>query len=345
MEATMKVLIIGGTGLISTAITRFLVERGEDVTIYNRGKQDADIPEDVKKILGDRKDYPAFEAQMKEAGHFDCVIEMIGFMPEEVESDVRAFKSRTGQFIFCSTIDVYTKPAKCYPLIEDAERQPSSTFPYAFNKAKCERILEEAQKRGDFPVTVIRPAHTYGEGRGLVHPFAGGNHFFDRIRKGKPIIVHGDGSSLWVACHRDDVGRAFTEAVGNEKTYGKAYHVTSEEWMTWDQYHQGIAEAMSAPPLKIIHIPTDLLMKLFPKTAEWCAENFQFNNIFDNTAAHADLNFHYTIKWIEGVKRVVDWLDAYRQIENSDNHPFYDRVISTWERLGENMAKELSGLS
>jgi len=340
----MKVLIIGGTGLISTGITRFLVERGDDVTIYNRGKQDVDIPESVKKIIGDRKDYAGFEAQMKEAGSFDCVIEMIGFVPDEVESDVRAFCGRIRQFIFCSTIDVYTKPAKNYPITEDAECQPSPTFHYAYNKAKCERVLEKAQEHGDFKLTVIRPAHTYGEGRGLVHPFAGGNHFFDRIRKGKPIIIHGDGSSLWGASHRDDVARAFGKAVGNEKAFGKAYHATGEEWMTWDQYHQRIAEAMGAPIPKIVHIPTDLLYKVFPRTAEWTAENFQFSNIFDNTAARNDLDFRYTIKWVDGVRRVVAWLDEHNQIENSDHHPFYDRVISAWERLGEDMGKELSDL-
>lgn len=341
----MKVLIIGGTGLISTAITRYLVERGDDVTIYNRGKQKADIPDEVKRMVGDRRDYATFEAQMAGAGTFDCVIDMIGFVPEETESDVRAFRGRTGQFIFCSTIDVYTKPANCYPITEDAERQPAPSFPYAFHKGKCERILEEAHECGDFPLTIIRPAHTYGEGRGLVHPFAGGNHFFDRIRKGKPIIIHGDGSSLWAACHRDDVGRAFTNAVGNQKTYGKSYHVTSEEWMTWDQYHQGIAEAIGAPPPKIVHIPTDLLGKVFPKTAEWLVENFQYNNIFDNTAAYTDLDFQYTIKWQEGVRRIVVWLDEHDQIENSDDHPFYDRVINTWERLGDNMGSELVDLN
>jgi len=341
----MKVLIIGGIGLISTAITRYLVERGDDVTIYNRGKQTADIPEKTRRIIGDRKDYAAFESQMAKAGTFDCVIDMVGFAPEETESAVRAFRGRTGQFIFCSTIDTYTKPARRYPITEHAEREPSPSFPYAFHKAKCERVLEEAHERGDFPVTIIRPAHTYGEGRGLVHPFAGGNHFFDRIRKGKPIIIHGDGSSLWAACHRDDVGRAFANAAGNEKTYGKSYHVTSEEWMTWDQYHQGIAEAMGAPTPKIIHIPTDLLGKLFPKTAEWLVENFQYNNIFDNTAAYTDLDFRRTIDWVDGVRRVVDWLDAHDQIENSDDHPFYDRVIAAWERLGENMGDALVDLS
>lgn len=341
----MKILIIGGTGLISAAITKSLIERGDHVTIYNRGMQNVDIPDSVKKIVGNRKDYKNFEIQMKDLGYFDCVIEMIGFVPEEIDSDIRAFHGRIDQFIFCSTVDVYTKPSKYYPITETAERQPSSTFAYAYEKAKCERLLETAQEKGAFKLTIIRPAHTYGEGRGLVHPFAGGNHFFDRIKKGKPIIVHGDGSSLWVACHRDDVARAFVNAVGNAKAYGKAYHVTGEEWMTWDQYHQGIAQAMNAPSPKIIHIPTDLLRKVFPRTAEWTAENFQFNNIFDNTLAKLELNFRYTIRWVDGVKRVVNWLDEHNQIENSDDHPFYDRVISAWERLGDSMGKELSDLS
>ncbi len=340
----MKVLIIGGTGLISTAITHNLVERGYNVTVYNRGMQNAEIPECVKKIIGDRKDYKSFEAQMKDLGHFDCVIEMIGFVTEEIESDIRAFSGRVDQFIFCSTVDVYTKPSKFYPITEDAERQPSTTFPYAYEKAKCERLLENALENSAFKLTIIRPAYTYGEGRGLLHPFAGGNHFLDRIRKNKPIIIHGDGSSLWVACHRNDVAKAFANAVGNANAYGKAYHVTGEEWMTWDQYHQRIAEAMNADAPKIVHIPTDLLRKVFPKTAEWTAENFQFNNIFDNTSAKLDLDFQYSIRWIDGVKLVVKWLDEYNQIENSDNHPFYDRVISAWERLGENMGKELSDL-
>lgn len=339
----MKVLIIGGTGLISTAITRDLVDRGDDVTIYNRGSQSVEVPVRAKRVFGDRKDQESFETQMKVLGYFDCVIEMIGFVPDEIKSDIRAFRGRVEQFIFCSTVDVYTKPAKSYPVVEGAERQPSPNFAYAYEKAACERLLERAQEEGAFKVTIIRPAYTYGEGRGLVHPFAGGSHFLDRIRKGKPIIVHGDGSSIWVACHRDDVARAFVNAVGNTRTYGKAYHVTGEEWMTWDQYHQGIAQAMNAPSPKIVHIPTELLRKVFPKTAEWTAENFQYNNIFDNTLAKHDLDFQYTIRWVDGVRRVVKWLDEHDQIENSGNHPFYDKVISTWERLGEDMCKELSG--
>ena len=330
----MRVLIVGGTGLISTAITRFLVERGDAVTLYNRGQTDADIPEGYDTIIGNRKDYAAFETKMAEAGNFDAVIDMIGFVPADIESAIRAFRGSIGQFIFCSTVDVYTKPAQHYPIREDAEREPMPSFPYAYNKAKCERLLEEAHERGDFPVTIIRPAHTYGEGRGLIHSFGlGGAYYFHRIRLGKPIITHGDGSSLWAACHRDDVGQAFAEAVGNEKTFGKGYHTASEEPMTWNQYHQTVAQAMNAPEPELVHMPTDLLFEIAPKAAEWCRENFQYNNIFDNTAAKADLNFRYTVPFLEGVRRIVAWFDARGRIHDKDEPEVYSKIIERWQHL------------
>ena len=330
----MRILIIGGTGLISTAITRFLVERGDAVTLYNRGQTEADIPEGYSAITGNRKDYAAFEAQMAGVGNFDVVIDMIGFVPADVESAIRTFRGRTGQFIFCSTVDVYTKPASRYPGGEDEEREPRQSFPYAYNKAKCERLLEEAHERGDFLVTIIRPAHTYGEGRGLIHSLGlGGAYYFNRIRHGKPIITHGDGSSPWAACHRDDVGRAFAKAVGNEQTFGKAYHTASEEPMPWNQYHQTVAEAMNAPEPELVHIPTDFLFEIAPKEAEWCKENFQYNNIFDNTSAKTDLNFRYTIPFVEGVRRIVDWLDARDRIHDKDEPTIYGEIIQRWKNL------------
>jgi len=339
----MRVLIIGGTGLISTAITRLLVERGDEMTIYNRGLREAQIPAGVPKIVGDRRNHAAFEAQMTGAGRFDCVIDMICYLPEEAESAIRAFRGRVGQYIFCSTVDVYTKPARHYPIREDEERQPAPSFPYAFNKARCESILLEAHRRGDLALTIIRPAQTYGEGGNLIHTMGFGTYYLDRIRRGRPIIVHGDGTSLWSACHRDDVARAFVNAAGSARALGKAYHVTGEEWMTWNRYHRGVAEAMNAPSPTLVHIPADLLGRVAPKSAAWCVENFQFNNIFDNAAARADLGFRYTIPWVEGVRRTVAWLDAHGRIEDSDNFPFYDRIIAAWERLGANMTQELAG--
>jgi nucleoside-diphosphate-sugar epimerase len=338
----MKVLMIGGTGLISTAITRVLQERGEEVVHYNRGQAASQLAQTPFTIHGDRRDFGAFEAQMAEAGSFDCVIDMVGFLPDEVESDVRAFRGRTRHFIFCSTVDVYTKTQQRYPLTEAAERQPLPSFPYAYAKAQCERILEEAHQRGDFPVTIIRPAYTYGEGHGILHTFRGGMYYLQRLRAGKPIVVHGDGTSLWTAAHRDDVGRTFAEAAGQPHTFGKAYHVAGEEWLTWNEYHRQVAAAMGAPEPTLVHIPTDLLYRALPQEAEWCKVNFQYDNIFSNQAAAADLRYEYTIPWQEGVRRSVDWLDGQGRITAADEPPFYERLLRSWERLGQDLAAQLA---
>jgi nucleoside-diphosphate-sugar epimerase len=335
----VKVLIIGGTGLISTAMTRGFVERGDEVTLFNRGKSDAAIPAGVRQLQGDRTDLTAFEAGMAEAGSFDCVIDMICYRPEEAESLVRAFAGRTGHLIVCSTVDVYAKPASRYPIREDEPHAPPA-WDYAQNKEECEVILRAAHERGAVPVTIIRPAFTYGEGRGLVHSFGGRTTHLDRLRKGKPIVVHGDGSSLWTACHRDDVARSFVKAAGCAITFGKSYHVTGEEWMTWNQYHERIAAAMGAPRPTLVHIPTDLLAAVAPRRANICAINFQHNNIFDNAAAHADLEFAYTVRFDAGVRRIVAWLDERGRMEDSDQDPFDDRVIAAWERLGARMRDE-----
>lgn len=325
----MKVLIIGGTGLISAPITRMLLERGHQVTHYNRGKLDLyPAPQGVKTIHGDRTDYVAFENRMRELGTFDCVMDMVGYLPGDGESVVRAFRGRTAHFIFCSTVDVYQKPATRYPYTEAEPYGGLNT--YSRNKVSVEKTLRAAQ---DFPVTIIRPAYTYGEGRGPVHAFGGKTSYLDRIRKGKPIVAHGDGSSFWTACYRADVARAFVNAAGQAHTIGKTYHTTGEEWMTWNQYHETVARALGAPPLKLVHIPTDALARLAPERAGIVVENFQFNNIFDNTAAKKDLQFEYTVTWEEGARRMIQWLDEHGRMDNSDADSFEDELIGRWESV------------
>jgi nucleoside-diphosphate-sugar epimerase len=336
----MNVLIIGGTGLISSPMTRLFVERGETVTRYNRGKLALyPAPAEVHQLHGDRTDYAAFEQQMREAGVFDVVIDMIGYLPEDGESVVRAFGGRTGHFIFCSTVDVYQKPATRYPI---TEAEPYGGLnAYSTNKIKIEKTLLAAHERGDFPVTIIRPAYTYGEGRGPIHSLGGRTSYLDRIRKGKPIVVHGDGSSFWTACYRDDVARAFVEAAGRSYTFGRSYHTPGEDWMTWNLYHQRVAQAMGAPAPELIHIPTDILAKVAPTRARVVPENFQFNNIFDSSAARADLAFQPTLSWVEGVQRMVSWLDANKRMENSDDDPFEDRLIAAWRQAGVGLVQNL----
>jgi len=334
----MKILIIGGTGLISTPLTHFLLERGDEVTLYNRGATPSRVPPETNVVQGDRQRYAEFEAQMHALGHFDCVIDMVGYAPEDADSAVRAFHGRVGQFIFCSTVDVYQKPATRYPYTEDEGYGGLNA--YSSNKVICEKILLNAHEQGDFPLTIIRPAYTYGETRSVLYPFGTGSTYFDRIRTGKPIIVHGDGSSLWVACHVDDVARAFVGAVGNTTAMGKAYHATGEEWMTWDGYHHGVAEALDAPTPEIVHIPTETLMKFSPDRARIISENFMFNNIFDNSAAHEDLGFRYTISWVDGVRRTVQWLEQNHRMPIGGDDSFDDRVIEAWRACERQIEKD-----
>jgi nucleoside-diphosphate-sugar epimerase len=153
--------------------------------------------------------------------------------------------------------------------------------------------------------------------------------------------VHGDGSSLWSSCHVDDVAAAFANAAGQSHVLGKAYHVAGEEWQSWNQYHQRVAEALSAPPPILVHIPTDLLARALPEEAAWCKLNFQFNNIFDNRAAREELGFRYTVPWEEGVRRTVTWLEEHGRIEPSDEHEVEDRIIAAWRQAEETLLRQL----
>ncbi len=337
----MKILIIGGTGLISTRITQQLLARGDDVTHYNRGKRGsgfggAPLGGEVETIVGDRTDYVAFEKQMADAGRWDCVMDMVGFAPDDARSAVRAFAGRCNHFVFCSTVDVYAhpQPMGALPYTEDAPRHGLNA--YAAQKVECERVFEAAQVDGKLDVTMIRPAATYAEGAGILDSLRGRKTYIDRLRKGKPIVVHGDGQSLWCSCHADDVARAFVNAAGNAVAIDKAYHTTGEEFLTWNQHHQVVAQAIGAPEPKLVHIPTDALAQLLPSealsdAAHWTQTNFQFNNVFDNSAAKRDLGFRYTVRWEEGARRLVNWLDANGRIEDSDADHFDDNLVAAWQ--------------
>jgi nucleoside-diphosphate-sugar epimerase len=240
-------------------------------------------------------------------------------------------------------VDVYTKTPVSYPVTEVngvVEALPS--FPYAWKKVECEKILWEAHRKGDVTLTIIRPAFTYNETWSPgIHSFGGQTYHLDRLRKGQPIILHGDGTSIWTATHRDDVAAAFVNAIGNAKTCGEDYNVTGDEWMTHNHIWRTIARALGAGEPDFVYIPTDLLGKLAPVEAEWCVENFRHNNIFDNSKAKRDLGFQYTIPFVEGVARCIDYLTRQGKIEDSADYPSYDRIVHAWRKRVSEMTKDV----
>jgi len=335
----MKILIIGGTGLISSAITQFLVERGDAVTLFNRGQSPLPTPGAVRVIHGDHTRHADFENQLAAAGRFDVVMDMVGYAPADGESLVRACAGQVGQLIFCSTVDVYRKPAFRYPVLES---EPYGGLnPYSLNKIAIERTLLDAQQQGAFPLTILRPAYTYGEGRGPLYILGGRIGLVDRLRRGLPVVLAGDGNSLWTCCHRDDVARAFVSAAGNPAAFGKSYHTPGDDWMTWTRYLQRLAEAAGAPEPQLVNIPTDLLVQLAPERAYNLDTNFRFNNIFDATAARADLQFRCTIPWMAGARRMIAWQEAHGQLERGDEDPFLDNLIAAWQQAGADLVSRL----
>ena len=321
----MDVLIVGGTGLISTGIARQAVDAGHDVTAFHRGETDADLPAAISHVYGDRDDEERL-AEAAETVDPGVVVDMVCFSPEQAERAVEAFAG-VEQFVFCSTVDVYHRPLDRNPATEDAARYPSVSE-YGADKAECEDIFLDAH--GDaFQTTVIRPWSTYGEGGPVIHTMGWGTYYLDRIRTGEPVIVHGDGATLWGPCHRDDVAAAFVNAIGNETAYGESYHVTSEEVISWRQYHECVAEAMDAPDPELVSIPTDQLVAVAPDRTDPLLDHFRFSTVFDNSKAKRDLDFEYTVPFREGVERTIADLQRRDAIDDWDSETD-DEIIAAW---------------
>jgi nucleoside-diphosphate-sugar epimerase len=336
----VRVLIVGGTGLFSASVTRQLLERGDHVTLFNRGRTTSRFPEDagaVDIITGDRADHAAFEARVRAAGEFDCVIDTAGYRPEDAASLVRSFAGRVDQVLFCSTTSVYPMPPSRYPVPES--EPPTTALPYGANKARCEALLLDAHRRGEFHVTILRPAHIYGEGRAMLNSLASSSAFIDRLRCAKPVVVHGDGTSLWSALHADDVARAFVAAVGNGAAAGRVLNVAADEWLTWNGYTELIAEAAGGPRPQIVHIPTEVLVRLAPEAGKRCEESYQFSKVFDTSAARNILGFRQTVPFVEGVRRTIAWLDARDAVERWGTEPWYDQIVDRWTLAADRLMR------
>jgi nucleoside-diphosphate-sugar epimerase len=324
----VKVLVLGGTGLISQSIVAQLHERGDEVWIYNRGITAVVLPPGTVTRHGSRSDTAALTALAAVAAGFDAVIDMICFTAADAMVAAEAFGGRVPQYVMCSTVDVYTKPARYYPVDEAHERKPSPTFGYAFAKQEAEEVLAAASAAGRFALTVLRPAATYASH--VVAPLGTMDLYVDRLRQGLPVILPGDGTSLWVACHRDDVARAFVRCLGLPAAFGTAYNVASDELMTWDTYWGEFAAALGIDRPGFLHVPTDVLATAAPSLAEWCVENFHHNNIIDSGLARRDLDFASTVPWASGARMVAR---AYTPgpVDEALGRQ-YSQLVEAWQR-------------
>ena len=324
----MKVLFIGGTGIISSAVSKLAVARGIDLYHLNRGKSHRKI-EGVKNLLGDIRNVAETKEMLKNY-HFDVVVNWISFIPEHVNADIQIFSGITDQYIFISSASAYEKPVSKLPITEDTPLI-NPYWQYSRDKAECERILKEAYKNTGFPVTIVRPSHTYDN---TLIPTDWGYTILDRMLKGKKIIIPGDGTSLWVLTHNTDFALGFLGLFGKKEALGEAYHITSDELLNWNQIYQMMANELGVE-LKAVHIPSDYIARFNPEHGAGLLGDKAHSVIFDNSKIKKLVpEFQCKVPFLEGVKDIIAWYknNPDWQIVNEGINKSVDEIISAYEK-------------
>ena len=337
----MKILFIGGTGTISMAITSLLAKRGDEVYLLNRGNRNDSLPENVKIIKCDISDEAA-AVKALEGMEFDCVGEFIGFVPAQLERDYRLFKDKTKQFIFISSASAYQKPPAGYVITEETPLE-NPYWEYSRNKKACEEFLMERYKQDGFPVTIVRPSHTYDE-RSVplgVHGNGGSWQVVKRIMEGKQVIIHGDGSSLWTITHNSDFAKGFVGLIGNPAAVGEVFHITSDESVSWNEIYKAIADALGTE-LKPYYVSSQMLADMSDYDFTGSLIGDKANSVvFDNSKLKKLVpGFKAEISAREGIKRTVEYILAHKEYQNEDKEfdQWCDRVIAALEKTKENFS-------
>ena len=300
----MRVLVIGGTGLISTGIVKHLLERNADVTVFNRGQRTSSLSPRVKTLTGDRDDVEGFARAMADQ-RFDVVIDMICFRPAQAVAAIRVFAGRCEQFIFCSTVATYGIKSPPGIFVDEMfPREPISGYGKA--KVACEQEFLKAHAEGHFKATIIRPSHTYGPGHPLLDNLEIDSVAWDRIERDQPVLCSGDGLGLWVSTHRDDCGKLFAYAALNPKTYGQAYNATRQQHLTWRDYY-GVVAASLGRTARLIFMPAQWIVAQDPKRFGFLHEISAFHGAYDSSKAVRDVpEFRCEISLGEGARQVFD---------------------------------------
>ncbi|MGA2488839.1 MAG: SDR family oxidoreductase [Anaerolineales bacterium] len=332
----MKVLFIGGTGLISSACSDLALERGVELSILNRNRSGKyPVQEGAHLRVGDVHGNEAALARLLEGLEFDAVVDWIAFTPDDIERDLRLFSGRTGQFVFISSASAYQKPPRHYIITEETPLE-NPFWEYSRNKIACEERLIQAHREQGFPVTIVRPSLTYGPSQiplcvgSWQHPYT----VIDRIKRGRQVIVPGDGTSLWVLTWNGDFAKGFLGLLGNRKAIGQAYHITSEEVLTWNQIYQEVGRALGMD-LQIVHIPSDLIAAYDPEALGSLTGDKVNSSVFDNRKIKELVpDFRCTVSWSEGVRRAIAWFEAdpSRQTIDERLNNIWDKILLEYEK-------------
>jgi nucleoside-diphosphate-sugar epimerase len=328
----MRVLFIGGTGNISSACTRRALEKNVEVIHLNRGTRPEKAPQGVTTLRADIRN--ADEVRRALGGmRFDSVIQWLGYLPEHVEADIARFRDRTAQYVFISSASAYRKPLP-HPVITESTPLGNPFWEYSQNKIACERLLERAWEDSRFPYTVVRPSHTYDDGW---IPTCFGSRDYTvarRILDGNEIVVPGDGQSLWTLTHASDFAKGFIGLLGNPTAIGQAFHITSDEFLTWETIHQTIGLALGAGP-RIVHVPSDFVARVCPERGKSLLGDKAHSAIFDNSKIKRYVpEFRATVPFAEGIRRSLAWLDAHPESKIVDAviDGEYAKVLEAWWR-------------
>jgi nucleoside-diphosphate-sugar epimerase len=324
----MRVLFIGGSGVISSACSALAVQRGIDLTVLNRGlSTDRPLPAAATVLRADVRDPAAVAAALGDL-EFDAVVNWVAYTPEHVQADVDLFRGRTGQYVFISSASAYQTPPSRLPVTESTPlRNPF--WRYSQDKIACEDLLVAAYRDEGFPATIVRPSHTYDK---TLIPLDGGWTALARMRQGRPVVVHGDGTSLWTLTHHADFARGFVPLLGHPRTLGEAFHITSDDVLTWNQVTAALAAAAGASA-DIVHVPSDVIMAADPDWGVSLIGDKAHSLVFDNSKVRGVVpDFRPVIPFEQGAREIVAWYDEdpARQQVDARLDALMDKLIADY---------------
>jgi len=320
----MKVLFIGGTGIISSACSSLAIEKGIELYHLNRG-QSASIRniEGVKTLIADIRN-PEETHRVLQNHHFDAVVDWIAFEPGHIRQDIEIFTGITEQFVFISSASVYQTPPERLPVTEECPLD-NPFWDYSRDKIACENLLREAYAKDGFPCTIVRPSHTYDR---TLLPFPGGYTTLHRMKQGLPLVVHGDGTSIWTLTHHEDFAVGLVGLLGKPEAISEDYHITSDEWLSWNNIYRIIAGELDIEP-QLRHIPSHIIAKYDERMGSSLLGDKAHSMIFDNSKIKKLVpEFNASIPFRQGAKEIVQWYE-----KNAANYQVDARINGLMDNM------------